>query len=148
MPVPSTIHAQELGRIATESYVNQAFKVCLIDAPGSDFDGDDAFSTIMTNEVTAGLGGYTRQQIGFASADVGTYESGKRSLARKAATFQHNGNLNEVIRFSHVVLLNPAETQPLCVTKLGGRAAISDNQSAIFYFDFTLYGVFVADQGG
>ena len=147
MPVPSTIHAQELGRIATETYINQTFRVALVDAPGSSFGADDAFSTIMANEVTLGFGGYSRQQIGFTSADLGVYEDGTRALARKAATFEHNGDLNEVIRFSHVVVLNPAETQPLCVTKLGGRAALSDGQSAIFYFDFTLYGVFVADQG-
>lgn len=145
MPVPSTVHAQEIQRVATASYINQNFKVILVDAPGSDFDSDDSFSSITTNEVTAGLGGYTRQQIGFASADLGAYDGEKSELARKAATFTHNGSVSEIIRFSHVVVLNPAETQVVCTTKLASRATLSDGQSAIFYFDFTLYGVFVVE---
>jgi hypothetical protein len=145
MPVPSTIHAQELTRVANQSYVNNNFKVCLIDAPGSDFDADDAFSTIMNNEVEIGLGGYSRQQIGYTAADLGLYDEGKVPLARKAANFTHDGSLNQVIRFSHVVVLNPAETQPMCITKLASRTSLTDAQSAIFYFDLTLYGVFVAE---
>lgn len=145
MPVPSTIHAQELTRVANSSYINQNFKVALVDAPGSDFDADDAFATIMAGEIQVGLGGYGRQQIGYVSADMGLYDEGKVPLARKAAVFEHNGQLNQVMRFSHVVVLNPAETQPLCVTKLATRTSLSDGQSAIFYFDMTLYGVFVAE---
>ena len=145
MPVPSIIHAQELTRVANQSYVNTNFKVCLVDAPGSDFDADDAFSTIMDKEVELGLGGYARQQIGYTAADLGLYDEGKVPLARKAATFTHDGSLQQVIRFSHVVVLNPAETQPLCMTKLASRTSLTDGQAAIFYFDLTLYGIFVAE---
>lgn len=143
MPVPSIVHAQEVARVATASYINQNFKVILVDAPGSDFDADDSFATITANEVQTGLGGYSRQQIGFASADLGSYDGEKAALARKAATFTHNGALNETIRFSHVVLLAPNDTDIVSTTKLASRATLSDSQSAIFYFDFTLYGVFV-----
>jgi hypothetical protein len=145
MPVPSTIHAQELTRVANSSYINQNFKVCLVDAPGSDFDADDAFATVMDNEVEIGLGGYNRQQIGYVSADLGLYDDGKVPMARKAAHFEHDNSLNQVVRFSHVVVLNPSETQPLCITKLATRTSLTDGQSAIFYFDLTLYGVFVAE---
>lgn len=132
--------------MANESYINQNFKACLVDAPGADFDADDAFATIMAGEVEIGLGGYARQQIGYTAADLGLYDEGKVPLSRKAAVFEHDGSLNQIIRFSHVVLLNPLETQPLCVTKLATRTTLTDGQSAIFYFDFTLYGVFVAEQ--
>ena len=145
MPVPSQVAAKELERVAQLSYINQAFRVALVDAPGSDFDADDDISTILANEVRAGLGGYSRQQIGFLTADLSAYEDGKQTLARKAATFVHNGSPSETIRFSHVVLINPAETGLVSTTKLAARATLSDAQSAIFYFDFTLYGVFVAE---
>lgn len=144
MPVPSIVHAKELSRVATASYINKNFKVALVDAPGSDFDADDSKATIMAGEVTTGLGGYARQQIGFVSADLGTYSQGKTALARKAATFTHNNAVNQTVRFSHVVVLDPTETEVVCVTKLSSRATLTDGQSAIFYFDFTLYGVFVA----
>ena len=145
MAVPSQVSAKELDRVARLSYVNQAFRVALVDAPGSDFEADDDISVVLANEVTEGLGGYQRQQIGFLTADLSAYEDGKQTLARKAATFTHNGNAGETIRFSHVVLINPAETGLVSTTKLASRATLSDAQSAIFYFDFTLYGVFVAE---
>lgn len=145
MPVPSTVHANEIARVADAAYINQNFKVILVDAPGSDFDGDDAFATITANEVVDGLGGYSRQQIGFTSADIGLFDGEKTALARKAATFTHNGSVGETIRFSHVVMLDPNETDVVCVTKLASRVTLSDSQSAIFYFDLTLYGVFVVE---
>ena len=145
MPVPSQVSSAELARVAQASYINNTFRVALVDAPGSDFDATDDFATIMAGEVTDGLGGYARQQIGYTSADLDAYDDGKRALARKAAQFDHNGNTNETIRFSHVVLLNPAETDVVSVTKLSARATLSDGQSAIFYFDVTLYGVFVVE---
>ena len=145
MAVPSQIAAKELDRVARAAYVNQAFRVALVDAPGSDFEADDDVNVILANEVTDGLGGYQRQQIGFLTADLGAYEDGKQTLARKAATFTHNGAASETIRFSHVVLINPADTGVVSSTKLAARATLSDAQSAIFYFDFTLFGVFVAD---
>ena len=145
MPVPSQVSSAELARVAQASYINNTFRVALVDAPGSDFDATDDFATIMAGEVTDGLGGYARQQIGYTSADLDAYDDGKRALARKAAQFDHNGNTNETIRFSHVVLLNPAETDVVSATKLSARATLSDGQSAIFYFDVTLYGVFVVE---
>lgn len=145
MPVPSLISAQELARVANTAYINQTFRVALVDSPGSDFEADDSLATIMAGEVIGGLGGYTRQQIGFVSADLGLYSNGKTEFARKAATFVHNNAVNETIRFSHVVMLNPTETAPVSVTKLASRTSLSDGQSAIFYFDFTLYGVFVVE---
>ena len=145
MPVPSQVSSAELARVAQEAYINSTFRVALVDAPGSDFDATDPLSTIMAGEVTDGLGGYTRQQIGYTSADLDNYDDGKRALARKAATFVHNGNTNEPVRFSHVVLLNPTETAAVAVTKLSARATLSDGQTAIFYFDLTLYGVFVVE---
>lgn len=145
MPVPSQVSSTELARVAQASYINNTFRVALVDAPGSDFDATDDFATIMSGEVTAGLGGYSRQQIGYTSADLDVYNDGKRALARKAAQFDHNGNTNETIRFSHVVLLNPTETGVVSVTRLSARATLSDSQTAIFYFDVTLYGVFVVE---
>ena len=148
MPIPSKIHAQELRRISEESYVNQTFPCALVDAPGSDFGPDDAFASVMANEVQTGLGGYGRSQIGFVQGDIGTYEDGSLPMARKSVIFEHDGTINQIIRFSHVVLLAPSESQILCMAKLASRAALSDGQSAIFYFDFTLYGVYVADDLG
>lgn len=145
MPVPSQVSSEELSRVAQASYINNTFRVALVDAPGSDFDATDPLSTVIANEVTDGLGGYSRQQIGYTSADLDAYDDGKRALARKAASFVHNGNTNETIRFSHVVLLNPLETGIVSVTKLSARATLSDAQTAIFYFDLTLYGVFVVE---
>lgn len=145
MPVPSQVSATELARVAEASYINNTFRVALVDAPGSDFDATDSLATIMAGEVDEGLGGYSRQQIGYTAADLDAYNNGKRALARKAATFAHNGNTNETVRFSHVVLLNPTETGVVAVTKLSARATLSDGQTAIFYYDLTIYGVFVVE---
>lgn len=144
MPIASRVSSYELDRIASEAYVNQVFKVLLVDSPGSTFDADDPLGTVVANEVQEGLGGYVRQQIGFTTGDIGLYEDGKVPFARKAATFVHNNAPAQAVRFSHVVVLTPDETQVLCSTKLAGRATLSDGQAAIFYFDFTLYGVYVA----
>lgn len=144
MPIAARVGASELNRIANESYVNQSFKVALVDSPGSTFDADDPLSTVIANEVTSGLGGYTRQQIGFTTADIGLYSNGTVPFARKAATFVHNNEPAQAYRFSHVVLLSPDEQDVVCTVKLASRATLSDGQAAIFYFDFTLYGVFVA----
>ena len=145
MAVPSLVAAKELERVARAAYINQAFRVALVDAPGSDFEADDSIDSVLANEVEDGRGGYQRQQVGFLTADLGLYDDGKTQLARKAATFTHNGNPSETIRFSHVCLIKPAETGLVSVTKLAARANLSDAQSAVFYFDFTLYGVFVAE---
>ena len=144
MPVPATIHAKEIDRIARQSYINRQFKVALIDAPGTDFGSDDSFNYIMTGEVLQGLGGYERQQIGFTSADLGMYEDGKMPLARKAASFVHNNSVNQQIRFSHVAVLNPDQDNIVAITRLASRATLTDGQTAVFYFDFNLYGVFIA----
>lgn len=144
MPIASRVSSFELDRIATAAYVNQSFQVALVDAPGSTFDADDPLATVMANEVTVGLGGYARQTIGFTTADIGVFSEGKTEFARKAATFVHNNEQNQSYRFSHVVVLSPDQTQVLSTTKLAGRASLSDGQAAIFYFDFTLFGVFVA----
>jgi hypothetical protein len=144
MPIAARVGASELNRIATESYVNRNFKVALVDSPGSTFDADDPLATVIANEVTSGLGGYTRQQIGFVTADIGLYSDGQVPFARKAATFVHNNEPAQAYRFSHVVLLSPDEQDVVCTVKLASRATLSDGQAAIFYFDFTLYGVFVA----
>ena len=145
MPVPSQVTAQELARVAEKSYVAQSFQVALVDAPGTDFEPDDAFATLIAGEVREGEGGYTRQNIAFLTSDIGLYESGKTTMARKAATFEHNGNAGEIIKFSHVVLIAPSGAAAVSTTKLASRATLSDGQSAVFYFDFTLYGVFVAE---
>lgn len=144
MPIAARVGSNELARIASTAYVNRNFKVALVDAPGSTFDADDPLSTVIANEVTTGLGGYARQQIGFTTGDIGLFENGTVPFNRKAATFVHNNEPAQAYRFSHVVVLNPEETQVLCTTKLASRATLSDGQAAIFYFDFTLYGVFVA----
>lgn len=144
MPIAARVSSTELNRIATTAYVNRNFKVALVDAPGSTFDADDPLATVIANEVTEGLGGYARQQIGFTSGDIGLYTDGTIPFGRKAATFVHNNEPGQSYRFSHVVVLSPDETQVLCTTKLASRATLSDGQAAIFYFDFTLYGVFIA----
>lgn len=145
MSLPATVHEKELRRVADSAYTSKSFKVCLVDAPGSTFDADDPKSTILAGEVQAGLGGYQRQQITLNPADLGAFNAGKLAYARKAVTFTHNGEINQIIRFSHVVVLNPTETEVLCERKLSSRCTLSDSQSAIFYFDLTLYGVFVAN---
>lgn len=144
MPIAARVGSKELQRIADEAYVNNSFQVMLVDSPGSSFDADDPFSTVTANEVTSGLGGYARQTIGFASGDIGLYADGEVEFARKAATFVHNNQPGQSYRFSHVVVLNPGATEVLATAKLANRATLSDGQAAIFYFDFTLYGVFVA----
>ena len=143
MASAATVSAKALERITKEAYVNQNFQVALIDSPGATFGADDAYSVVMANEVQDGLGGYQRQDIGFLQPDLGLYGEGKIQLARKAAQFTHDGTLGEVIRFSHVVLLSQNGQQIESIAKLAKRTALSDGQSAIYFFDLSVYGVFV-----
>ncbi len=144
MATAATISADALSRITNAAYVGNNYEVALVDSPGTTFGADDPFATVLAGEVQAGLGGYTRQTIGFVPTDEGTFADGKIELARKAAQFTHDGTPSEVIRFSHVVLISPGGTEIESVAKLAKRTALSDGQTAIYFFDVTVYGVFVA----
>ncbi len=144
MATAATVTSAALERITEEAYVGNNYSVALVDSPGTAFGADDDFAVVMANECETGVGGYQREQIGFLPTDIIPYEDGKVTLARKAAQFTHNGTPGEVIRFSHVVLLSTGGTKVESIAKLAKRTTISDGQSAIYFFDITIYGVFVA----
>ena len=141
MAATASISIAELQYIANQCYVDQSFEVALINSPGSTFAPSDSLATVTTNEIVEGVGGYERQSITYAGADVGGYTANGIPLVRKAATFAHNGGATSY-SFSHVVIIR-ADTIPslVAVAPLGSTATLAAGNQAVFYVDATTWRV-------
>lgn len=105
MSTRSIIASQELDNQIRQSFVNQAFEVALVDAPGQIYTpGVTDNAAFLQNEVTAGAGGYERQVITYVEADISNYSDGGVALATKGAIFQHDLSSTSY-QFTQVVLM-------------------------------------------
>ncbi len=105
MSTRSIIASQELDNQVRNSFVNQAFEVALIDAPGQVYTpGVTDNVAFLSNEVTAGQGGYERQVITYSESDIANYSDGGVALTTKGAVFQHDLS-STTYQFSQVVLM-------------------------------------------
>ena len=141
MALVSVVNAEELRQVAIDTYVNESFDVALVNSPGTLFGATDTFSTIISNEVTVGLGGYSRKTFTYSSTDVGTYQSGLRAipLARKSVTWTHDDS-QQVVEWTHVVLIRRSTSSIVSVTQLTNAVQLVEDQQAIYYFDLLFYG--------
>lgn len=141
MALVSVVNAEELRQVAIDTYVNESFDVALINSPGTLFGATDTYSTVISNEVTAGLAGYSRKTFTYATADVGTYQSGLRAipLARKSVTWTHDDS-QQVMEWTHVALIRRSTSSVVSVTQLTNAVQLVEDQQAIYYFDLLFYG--------
>lgn len=108
MALTAKVSSTELTGIVESRYVDSVFEVALLNAPGVSYDpaNDQAADAtfLSTYEVAAGVGGYSRQTIGYTSADVSLYTDDGVALGEKAAVFEHDGS-GDGITFTHVALI-------------------------------------------
>lgn len=105
MAIASLVSAGELAATVQDRFVDNVFEVALVNSGGATYSPENTVDTeFMSQEVTVGLGGYSRQTIQYTFADVAPYSDSGVGLATKAAVFAHDGSPNTV-NFSHVVLL-------------------------------------------
>lgn len=104
MSIAAKISSAELTAQVNNRFVNNIFEVRLINASGTAYTpGVTNDTTFLGYEVTAGLGGYTRQTFKYVSGDVAGYADDGIGLGRKAAIFTHDGSGTN-IQFSHAAL--------------------------------------------
>ena len=105
MAIAAKISSAELSAQITNRFVGNSFEARLIGATGTSYEPDitnDA--TFLSFEVTPGTGGYQRQVISYALADVTTYTDDGVALATKGTIFAHDGGATS-IDFSHAALV-------------------------------------------
>ena len=105
MTIAAKVSAAELVAQVTDRYVDQYYEGILLDAPSVTYQpGITVDADFLLNEVSPGLGGYTRQVIKYVSGDVGTYADDGVALATKATIFAHDGS-GDVLDFTHAALI-------------------------------------------
>ena len=108
MSISAKVSSTELDGIVRSRYVDAVFEIALINAPGVTYDpANDASADatfLATYEVAAGTGGYSRQTIGYTSADVSLYTDDGVALGEKVAVFEQDGTATP-IEFSHVAMI-------------------------------------------
>ncbi len=105
MAIAAKISSAELTAQVTNRFVGNSFEARLISATGTSYEpGITNDATFLGFEVTPGTGGYQRQVISYAPADVTTYTDDGVALTTKATVFAHDGGATS-IDFSHAVLV-------------------------------------------
>ena len=105
MAIAAKISSSELIAQVTNRFVGNSYEARLISATGTTYTPgitDDA--TFLSFEAPIGTGGYQRQVISYALADVTSYTDDGVALSTKATIFAHNGSANS-IDFSHAALV-------------------------------------------
>lgn len=141
MSIAAAINKKELTKSVSLQFANQDFQVALVNAPGTVYNpGSTVTSTFLANEISAGTGGYARQSISYTLGDVQVYADEGVPLARKAATFTHNGGAT-TYQFTHVALLRIAIGTGSIA---GATLTISEQSSGLFEVGYCLTGTGVA----
>jgi hypothetical protein len=139
--VVASIAAAELEYIAAQAYVGKSFSVALVNSPGTTFAPTDSLSTALAAEVSGS--GYARQTFSYTSGDVGGYTANGLPLARKAATFTHDGGSGSY-NFSHAVVIRGTGGSASLVAVVplaSGGATMAGGSQAVLYFDATTWRV-------
>ncbi len=105
MAIAAKISSTELTAQVTDRFVDRSFEVRLIDASGTSYEpGITNDATFLAFEVPIGTGGYQRQVLSYASADVSAYTDDGVALTTRASVFAHDGGAT-TIDFSHAALV-------------------------------------------
>lgn len=92
----------ELIDQAEAVYIQGTYKIALT-YNLTEYTDTVSLSTVETDEVNIGDGGYARLSYNYTSSDLETYSNGQ-PFTEKTAEFVHDGSSTE-IRFNHIVLL-------------------------------------------
>ncbi len=104
MALAAKISATELTDQVSDRFVDKYLEARLINAPGTAYVPGDTVDTVFLGfEVPIGQGGYRRQAISFAAADVLNYTDDGVALNTRATVFAQDGSATS-IDFSHVAL--------------------------------------------
>lgn len=124
------ISANELQEQAELCYLRGTYYVLLLNNISASYDASTTYDDIIADEVTNGLGGYSRLSYTYTAADFTDSAYGV-SVGSKLATFVHDGS-SDVINFTHaaIVRLTGSDYEVVAIESLGDIAALSEGNSA------------------
>jgi len=100
MAVLSGAEAREQANLV---YVRGTYHIALTNSTTGNYTFQTTYSTVQSDEVTSGVGGYARLSFTYTSDDMLAFKTGQ-PLSKKVATFIHDGS-SGIFEFNHVVLL-------------------------------------------
>ena len=123
------LSAEELNEQAGLSYLRGTYYVALLyteDGYGSTI----TYTDVLSDEVTAGTGGYARLSYTYSSSDLLPYSTGQ-PLKIKVANFVHDGSSEDIV-FTHVALLreDAGSYVVVGVESVGDVAVLSNGNTA------------------
>ena len=98
----AVLTSAEVNEQADLSYLRGTYYVALTYTT-TDYDSSLSYSTVQSDEVTAGTGGYARLSYTYSASDLLAYSNGQ-PIAQKIANFVHDGSAGDIV-FNYVVLL-------------------------------------------
>lgn len=106
MTVTALVSSKEIRNTIANRYTatGHYFRVALVNTNTTYVRGVTSDIDFMANEIEDGLAGYTSPYFQYTNSDIGIYADEGIPLARKAATFTHDGSATSY-DFTHVVLL-------------------------------------------
>jgi len=128
------LSAAELNEQADLAYVRGTYYVALLNS-STDFGSSIDYATVLANEVTSGLGGYSRVSFTYVSGDLLAYSDGQ-PLSQKTANFIHDGSSSDIV-FTHVVLLREylSVYTVVAVQSVGDVAILNNGNTAKIKID-------------
>jgi len=105
MAIAASISSDEVAAQILGRFGGKYCEALLINSPGTTYQpGVTDQTSFLSNEVTAGLGGYHRESFGYDAGVATSYEEEGIALPTKATVFEHDGSA-DVIDFTHVALV-------------------------------------------
>lgn len=119
------ISANELNEQAELAYVRGTYYVLLLNS-ATEYTSSTTYSDILSDEVTAGTGGYARLSYTYTSSDLLSFNNGQ-PLSQKIANFVHDGSSSD-ITFTHVALVREVSgTYSIVGIEAVGEVAVLSN---------------------
>jgi hypothetical protein len=145
MAIAAKISSDELTAQVTQRFDGATLEARLINAPGVTYiPGTTDDTTFLGLEVTVGTGGYARQSISYAAADVSVYSDDGVALTQRATVFTQDGSATP-IEFSHVALVWTNGTSSgdiLAVAQTSSAVVLGGGNQAAFYWNLKQFGYY------
>lgn len=124
------LSANELQEQAELCYSRGTYYVLLLNNLSATYDASTTYADITGDEVTSGLGGYSRLSYTYAAGDFTDSAYGV-AVGNKLATFVHDGS-SDVVEFTHaaIVRLVGSDYEVVGIEALGDKAVLSEGNSA------------------
>lgn len=106
MPLTASISSTEIAAQVSNRFLNKYIEGLLINAPSVVYTpGTTNDINFLSAELTYGDSGYQRSIINYSPADITAYTDGGVALATKGTIFEHDGNTNTTMDFTHAALV-------------------------------------------